>query len=171
MSKRLFTVLILLLLAGGIFLFPALPVLSVSNRKNMSQRFYFMNGFKVGFSISYTHSVNKGRVKDFYKEKGRKLVCGKTVFVSYGAGIPEPQEMPGAVFNSTDEGYEISNINRTVENLVMAVGIVANHAISIQDKNGKYTDYFLADFFEPQTSIVFQIKNVSIADYIFHHIK
>ena len=61
--------------------------------------------------------------------------------------------------------------NRTVANLVMAVGIVANHAISIQDKNGKYTDYFLADFFEPQTSIVFQIKNVSIADYIFHHIK
>ena len=78
---------------------------------------------------------------------------------------------PFLIFNSTDEGYEISNINRTVENLVMAVGIVANHAISIQDKNGKYTDYFLADFFEPQTSIVFQIKKVSIADYIFHHIK
>ena len=171
MSKRLFTVLILLLLAGGIFLFPALPVLSVSNRKNMSQRFYSMNGFRNGFAISYTHSVNKGRVKDFYKEKGRNLVCGRTVFVSYGAGIPEPQEMPGAVFESTDEGYEISNINRTVENLVMAVGIVANHAISIQDKNGKYTDYFLADFFEPQTSIVFQIKNVSFADYIFHHIR
>ena len=130
-----------------------------------------MNGFRNGFAISYTHSVNKGRVKDFYKSKGHKLVCGRTVFVSYGAGIPEPQEMPGAVFKSTDEGYEISNINRTVDKLVMAVGIVANHAISIQDKNGKITDYFLTDFFEPQTSIVFQIKNVSAADYIFHHIK
>ena len=130
-----------------------------------------MNGFRNGFAISYTHSVNKGRVKDFYKSKGRKLVCGRTVFVSYGAGIPEPQEMPGAVFKSTDEGYEISNINRTVDKLVMAVGIVANHAVSIQDNNGKITNYFLTDFFEPQTSIVFQIKKVSIADYIFHHIK
>lgn len=130
-----------------------------------------MNGFRNGFAISYTHSVNKGRVKDFYKSKGHKLVCGRTVFVSYGAGIPEPQEMPGALFKSTDEGYEISNINRTVDRLVMAVGIVANHAVSIQDKNGKITNYFLTDFFEPQTSIVFQIKKVSIADYIFHHIK
>lgn len=130
-----------------------------------------MNGFRNGFAISYTHSVNKGRVKDFYKSKGRKLVCGRTVFVSYGAGIPEPQEIPGALFKSTDEGYEISNINRTVDRLVMAVGIVANHAVSIQDKNGKITNYFLTDFFEPQTSIVFQIKKVSIADYIFHHIK
>jgi len=102
LSKRLFSVLALILFAGGIFLFPALPVLSVSNRKNMSQRFYFMKGFKDGFSISYTHSVNKGRVKDFYKAKGRNLVCGRTVFVSYGAGIPEPQGMPGAVFESTD---------------------------------------------------------------------
>ena len=130
-----------------------------------------MNGFRNGFAISYTHSVNKGRVKDFYKSKGRKLVCGRTVFVSYGAGIPEPQEIPGALFKSTDEGYEISNINRTVDKLVMAVGFVANHAVSIQDKNGNCRVFFLAVFFEPQTSIVFQIKNVSIADYIFHHIK
>lgn len=171
MSKRILSVLILLLLAGGILFAPALPVLSVSNKKNPSQRFYSINGFRNGFVISYTHSVNKGRVKDFYKAEGRKLVCGRTVFSSYGAGIPEPQETPGAVFTVTDDGYEISNINRTVPRLAMAVGIVANHAISVHDKSGNLKDYFLADFFKPQTSIIIQIKNVSIIDYFFHSIK
>ena len=138
MSKRFFAVLVLLILLGGISFAPVIHVIAVFNRKNPSQRFYSAEGCRNGFIIFYTHSVNKGRVKDFYKiykeQNIEKLLCYKTVFLSYGAGIPEPQEMPDAVFSVTDSGYEISNINRAVEKLVMAVGIIANHAIAFSTK-------------------------------------
>ena len=174
MSKRFFAVLVLFILLGGISFAPVIHVIAVFNRKNPSQRFYSAEGCRNGFIISYTHSVNKGRVKDFYKiykeQNIEKLLCYKTVFLSYGAGIPEPQEMPDAVFSVTDSGYEISNINRAVEKLVMAVGIIANHAIAFSTKKDS-KECFFTDFFEAQTSIVLQIKRISLIEYIFHRIK
>lgn len=177
MSKKNLFISILILLIGGIFLTPVIPVLSITNRKNPNQKVYSVDGFKNGFIISYTHSVNKGRVKDYYTvNDDYTLLCDKSVFVSYGAGIPEPQDFPDAIFSATSEGYTITNINRNVKKLTMAVGIIANHAITIlkaknavsnsqtdiTDKN----ELFLTDFFEPQTSIILQIKRVSLMKYL-----
>ena len=65
--KKIFTIIILLFIAGGIFFTPFITVLSVSSRKTSPLRFYSIDGYKKGFVISYTHSVNKGRVHDFYR--------------------------------------------------------------------------------------------------------
>ena len=58
----------------------------------------------------------------------------------------------------------------------MAVGIIANHAITIlnnkdavsnsQNKIDNQKEYYLTDFFEPQTSITLQIKRVSLIKYL-----
>lgn len=171
MIKKYFAAFVLILSIGGLFCSPILPVLSITNRKNHAQRFYSVDGCKNGFIISYTHSVNKGRVKDFYTvTSNQKLLCNTTVFLSYGAGIPEPDDFPDAVFTVTKDGYEITNINRIVDKLTMAVGIIANHAITITHKNVS-KDYYFTDFFEPQTSIILEIKRVSLLNYIFHYIK
>ena len=91
--KKIIFIIILVLAAGGFFFLPAVSVLSLSGRKNPDQVFYSAAACKEGFIISYTHSVNKGRVHDYYSFlPDRTLELYKTQFVSYGAGIPEPEE-------------------------------------------------------------------------------
>lgn len=155
---------ILLLL---ISLIPGIKVLSISNRKNTSERFYKAADNIKGFCISYTHSVNKGRVYDYYTIlSNNQLELNETKFVSYGAGIPEPEETEGAEFLVTDNGYIITNLHRVVPRLMMAVGIIANHSVNINSY-----DYTLTDYFAPQTSLFFEIKRVSLIEYITHKLK
>ena len=145
---------------------PIVRVLSISNRKNFSERIYSKSAAEQGFVISYTHSVNKGRVHDYYKiEKNGNLTVEKTVFVSYGAGIPENYETDGAVFRVTADGYEISHLNRTIPSLVMAVGVIAEHSIFVGSDFKSENERFLKDFFAPQTSLVFAIRRVSLLNY------
>ena len=171
MSKKLSAFLILFLAAGGFLFLPAVRVLSISGRKNPEQVFYSTAACKEGFIISYTHSVNKGRVHDYYRFlPDRTLELYKTQFVSYGAGIPEPEETPGAVFTVTNDGYFIENLERKVPRLVMAVGIVANHSIATGSTMRAENERFLTDFFEPQTSIILEYKRVSLFSYLRHKI-
>ena len=177
-----FAVLIILFLGGAALFTPSKTVLIISNRKNPNQRVYSEQACKNGFIISYTHSVNKGRIHDFYEcnEKENMLVLTRTHFVSYGAGIPEPEEVPGASFVALDDCYIISNINRALPSLVMAVGVVADHTFAIAEP--KYqSDYennfeniegelLLTNYFPAQTSLIFKITKVSIAGYLAHKI-
>ena len=169
--KKIIVLIILILIAGGLFFLPAIRVLSVSGRKNPQEVFYSTAFYKEGFIISYTHSVNKGRVHDFYRPaRDGGLELYKTEFVSYGAGIPEPEETPGAVFTVTDDGYFIENLHRIVPRLTMAVGLIANHSIAAGTDFDGQKEYFLTDYFAPQTSIILEIKKVSFVEYIKHRI-
>ena len=166
----------LLVFAGVLFFAPIKPVLSISSRKNNSEKYFISTARIEGFEIAYTHSVNKGRVHDFYDiKKSEGLLLTGTRFVSYGAGIPEPEEMPGCKFLVTEDGYEIVNINRELDRLVMAVGLIANHTITFwtnkDDKNSAGHKYKMADLFPPQTSIILEKKRVSLLSYIFHKLK
>jgi len=159
------------LIVPGLFIFvfllvllcPTISVLSVYNRKKPSICYYSRNAYKYGFEISYTHSVNKGRVHDIYQiTKDNKLLVNDSIFVSYGAGIPEPEETPGAEFIVLENGYKLTNINRIVPKLTMAVGIIANHNFTIYGKNNDSNKTYIAtELFLPQTSIILQIKKVS----------
>ena len=169
--KKFPAFLILLLAAGGFFFLPAVSVLSLSGRKNPDKFFYSAAACKEGFIISYTHSVNKGRVHDYYRFlPDKSLELYQTQFVSYGAGIPEAEETPGAFFTVTNDGYFIENLNRIVPRLTMAVGIVANHSIATGSEMNSESERFFTDFFEPQTSIILEYKRVSLFSYLRHKI-
>lgn len=164
-SSGLITVLIVLLC----MCIPCVNVLSIHARKNPSQRFCHRVSGIQNFVISYTHSVNKGRVHDFYTwDKDGILTMDQTQFVSYGAGIPEPGETPGAVFVVTDEGYFIKNIKRSVARLTMGVGLIANHTIRFDTAQVCGQEIPFTRLFEPQTSVILEIKRVSLLEYIFH---
>ena len=170
--KKIIFLIILILAAGGFFFLPAVRVLSISGRKNPDQVVYSAAACKEGFIISYTHSVNKGRVHDYYRAlPDGALELYKTQFVSYGAGIPEPEETPGAVFTVTEDGYFIENLERKVPRLVMAVGIVANHSIAAGSTMRAENEHFFTDYFAPQTSIILEIKRISLFTYIKHEVK
>ena len=170
MKKKILFTLIILVIGGVIFFTPSKTVLAIYSRKNPKQRVYSAQGYRDGFIISYTHSVNKGRVHDYYKcdLENRELVLQSTHFVSYGAGIPEPEETPGAEFTVLGDDYTISNINRRMQKLVMAVGVIADHSFAVD--NTDFEERALKDFFEPQTSLIFEIKKVSPVDYWVHKI-
>lgn len=162
-----------------IFSIPFVSVLSIYARKNHSERYFIYSKDLKYFTISYTHSVNKGRVFDYYfpKTNNSGFILDKTRFVSYGAGIPEPEETPGAVFEKTNDGYEISNLKREVPKLTMAVGLIANHEISFAFDNSEsyitgsnMIKYKLVDLFAPQTSIILENKRISIFEYLIHSI-
>ncbi|MCM1322171.1 MAG: DUF1850 domain-containing protein [Bacteroides sp.] len=110
------------------------------------------------FVISYTHSVNRGRVYDFYTTgKDGGLCITKSRFVSYGAGMPEPADYPGQQFVSCGDYLEMRNINRTMPELLLAVGVVAAHVFETGGRQ-----YVLTDYFKPQTSLIIRFERVSL---------
>ena len=179
MKKKFLLFISLIILAGAVFLLPVKPVLVISSKAKTADTasakcYYSASGYKNGFIISYTHSVNKGRVHDYYRHtKNNKLELYQTKFVSYGAGIPEPEETPGAVFFVSDNCYTISNLHRELAELNMAVGLIAKHSISFEKQRQQTLqlnrEKFLTDFFPPQTCITLKIKRVNLADYIFQN--
>lgn len=153
---------------------PLVRVLSISNRKNLSEKIYSLEGARGGFVISYTHSVNKGRVHDFYRVlPDDSLELFMTEFVSYGAGISEPYETGGAVFSSTNDAYVLDNLRRVIPRLVMAVGVVAKHSVSFGKESAENprfletNEFFLENFFAPQTSLIFEVRRISVLSYVF----
>lgn len=112
------------------------------------------------FVISYTHSVNKSRVRDYYRFDGdRVLRVVKTRFVSWGAGIPDPDF--GNTLVIADDYIEIGNIDRIIPRLVVRVGVIADHAL---ETSGSV--YRLSDIFRPQTAVAFEYRNLSVYDYM-----
>lgn len=161
-----------IILLTGIFT-PFFGVVSFTDRKNPGHGFMSREAYKKGFSINYTHSVNKGRVHDFYRiEKDGKLNLYKTIFVSYGAGIPEPEETAGAVFTVIDSGYEISNLNRKLNKLDMFVGVIAEHSITIAPEESDVDEeIFLKTIFKPQTGLEIKTRKVSCITLVINMIK
>lgn len=151
-----------LALAAVLLVVPTMRCVSISSRKNPTERILSRRALG-GFCISYTHSVNKGRVHDYYTVDAARglLILDKTVFVSYGAGISEAAETAGAAFAVTSDGYAITNVNRQLETLIMAVGVIAEHSVSVGSK-----ELLLRTVFAPQTSIVFEVKTVPVLPYL-----
>ncbi|MCQ2589602.1 MAG: DUF1850 domain-containing protein [Treponema sp.] len=171
-------IIIFLIVISYVIFFPRINVLSISNRKNPAQRVYSTQAYNEGFCISYTHSVNKGRVHDYYKfhKATGGLLLTSSHFVSYGAGMPELEETEGADFEVLENGYIMNNINRLVPKLVMAVGVIANHTFSPEYYSEKIigepaVEIPFTRYFAPQTSLIFEYKKVNFIELQRHGIK
>lgn len=158
MLKKIIIIISIIVLITLLFipLFPRLILNSVKNNKvNM-----ILNIKKKDFIISYNHSVNKSKVRDYYMiDKDNNIILEKTRFVSYGAGIPEPEEDENFVI--IDDYMEINNMNRIIEHLYLFTGVTANHTIMTDERIIE-----LDNFFEPQTNIRIEYKKISIFEYI-----
>ena len=144
---------------------PTQKVLAITNTNESSQKIFSKSALN-GFCISYTHSVNKGRVRDFFRVEDDRLKIFKTEFPSYGAGMPELQETPGATFKIADDAFSMEYERDVGKKFFLAVGILARHSIEIGGK-----EIFLEDFFAPQTRLEFQVKRISFAELFFAKIK
>ncbi len=161
MKKIIILLLSLLLFITIIPIFPRLVLESVKYNNNK----YIFNLIKKEFIISYTHSVNKGRVNDYYIiDENYNIILYKTTFVSYGAGIAEPENNENIIIK--DDNIEINNINRVIKDFYLFVGIVAEHSITADDK-----EIMLKSLFKPQTNIKIKYIKISLIDLIKNMIR
>ena len=115
--------------AAVFFAAPLVP--SVSVRESRTGRLAAALPVGVGGAVglAYIHSANKGAVLDeFLVEADGSLVLFRSVFKSFGAGMSDGLE-PGVTMATTDEGVELSGLNRKIGKLRLAVGTVANHRL------------------------------------------
>lgn len=158
MLKKIIVVTTVIIIIALLFI-PLFPRLVLNNVKNNKVNM-ILNIKNKKFIISYAHSVNKSKVRDYYIiDKDNNIILEKTRFVSYGAGIPEPEDNENFVI--IDDYMEINNMNRIIENLYLFIGVTANHTIMTDEKIIE-----LDNFFKPQTNVKIEYKRISIFEYI-----
>ncbi|MEI0557987.1 DUF1850 domain-containing protein [Brachyspira intermedia] len=155
MLKKIIICISVIIIIIALLFVPLFPRLILNSVKNNKVNFIF-NINKKEFLISYTHSVNKGRIRDYYIiNTNNDIVLDKTRFVSYGAGMSDPEGNENIII--TDDYIEINNIKKNIKDLYLFVGIVADHRIEFDGK-----EIELNTLFKPQTNIKIQYKKVSL---------
>lgn len=106
------------------------------------------------FSVSYTHSVNKSEVEEYYQSRGGNIYLIRLVYAAFGAGMPTDAYAEGGTTLSYDgEGrMVIAGYDRLLPRLVYNVGMVADHILHIGGES-----IHLTQIAQPQTALRFEI--------------
>lgn len=83
-----------------------------------------------GFSTYYIHSVEKTPVIEFFQVEGRSLLLTKTIFSSYGAGLP----LDHNGFSQGNDFFLIQDIHKTFSIIYFRVSTTADQYLLIGDK-------------------------------------
>ena len=115
-----FTGIILAVLA--IFsLLPIFPALSILSEEN-SIYLPLDNGQE--FSIKYNHSVNRSPVIDTIERTGETLTIRRSLYQTYGAGIPVLSDMVGDTYTETEEGFLLSGIDSEHNSINLIIFVI-----------------------------------------------
>jgi hypothetical protein len=140
------------------FFLPLRRVLEIRNYRSQELLGRMDLGFSENFKLSYTHSVNKGRVVDFFQIlPDGSLLLGKSLFQSFGAGMEDGESGPGRL-SMTDEGLLLEDINLGMPSLVVAVGSVADHRLGIPGKR----EMPLTAFSEPLRFVSIRFERIPL---------
>ena len=84
------------------------------------------------FSITFIHSVNQTAITDCYcVGADGEIVLEKTIYYSFGAGVPFDLN-PGETLSYGEDGAMIiSGIDRTISDFYLFVGTVSDHTLSL----------------------------------------
>ena len=82
------------------------------------------------FSVSYTHSVNKTNVEEYYRLEDGDLYLFEARYRSFGAGVAT-EIAPGQTLRYEDGYMLIENIHYKIPSLVYKVGTVSDPLIHI----------------------------------------
>lgn len=108
--------------------------------------------------LSFVHSVNRRPVYDTIRVAIDHLVVVKSVFDSFGAGMPEASTDEGTLRVGRD-GWLEWTINRPMPEVVVRIGWVANHTLRWKDRQ-----VALADLAPPGTAVALRPKVYSLFD-------
>ena len=84
-----FASLIAAFVLAAVLFFPFFQGVTITDCKTGRLIYYHAADAGDQFSVYYIHSVNKSPVEDFYAVgRGNEVILEKTVFKSFGAGVP-----------------------------------------------------------------------------------
>jgi len=107
--------------------------------------------------ISFTHSLNLSPVTDIIEWTGGDLVVRKSVFSTFGAGIPVPADGIGTELISVDGHYELVGIDKHMKNVIIMTQEIPNHRIAL---NGR--EVFLTELLGSGKSVVIAVSRTSL---------
>lgn len=134
------------------FLLPAPQLLMVDTE---SGEVYFKTPLdnELNFSVSYTHSVNKSDVEEYYRWDDDHWSLYKTRYMGFGAGVAT-ELRKGETLRYDEDGYMIiENMNVPVETLSYRVGIFSDQILHIKEQQ-----WYLKDLAPPFGSVVFRLE-------------
>lgn len=106
-----------------------------------------------GFSIAYTHSVERSEVIESYRFEKEGFLLTDTWFHSYGAGLPATTDYD---FEITPQGFHIYNINQYFEEVVYRTGRhIAQHRLLLDKK-----EYLFAEFSRPGEAVLLRLEKL-----------
>lgn len=153
--KAIYLIISILLIA--LLVTPLLQRFTITDRKSGSIVFQDNVEKYKDFYISFTHSVNKTPVNEYYSISEDKLILEKASFSSYGAGMPEAGEYGSGAPSIVDGMVQINNIHKVFKNFTYISGTYANHSLNIDDNK-----IFFSKLVKPQTPVTFEVKRISI---------
>ena len=114
-------ILFVLIFASLLPFFPALQV------KSEDEDIFLPLKSGEEFSIRYNHSVNRSPVIDTIERTGDTLTVRRSLFQTYGAGIPVLSDEVGNTYTETEEGFLLSGIDSEHESINLITGTYADH--------------------------------------------
>ena len=83
------------------------------------------------FEVTFIHSLNKSPVTDHIEYDGNELIVRKSVFKTFGGGIPVPSDGIGTELIKTDSGYELIGIDKRMPGFTVITQVYPDHRIAM----------------------------------------
>ena len=128
------------------------PTLVMKNRQ--TEEIYLQEplGRDQTFSVSYTHSVNRSEVEEYYRWQDGKLMLYKARYNNFGAGVATELN-EGEELYYDDEGFMvIDHMQIPVARMSYRVGTISDQMLHIGEKS-----WHLKELAPGLTSVVFEV--------------
>ena len=87
------------------------------------------------FGIRYNHSVNRSPVVDTIQREGADLIVRRSLFQTYGAGIPVLDDKVGTEYYETEAGFVLDGIDATHAEIALLTGTYGDHHLLYRDQD------------------------------------
>ena len=146
--------LILLLIAIIAFLWPEDCLVAECGGKRL-----FTWPIRAGecFDVTFIHSLNLSPITDVIEWTGESFIVRKSIFVSFGAGVPVPSDGVGTELVFVDGRYELRGIDQYMQDFTIMTQEVPNHRITL---NGR--EAFLLDLAGSGKAVDIKVRRTTL---------
>ena len=86
------------------------------------------------FEVTFTHSLNLSPITDVIEWTGSSFIVRKSIFKSFGAGVPVPSDGIGTELIFADGHYELLGIDKYMPDFTIMTQEIPAHRISLNGR-------------------------------------
>ncbi|MCL1834533.1 MAG: DUF1850 domain-containing protein [Oscillospiraceae bacterium] len=86
------------------------------------------------FEITFTHSLNLSPITDVVEWTGSDLVVVKSIFKTFGAGVPVPADGVGSELVRVGDHYELLGIDKHMQSISILLQETPDHHLSFNGR-------------------------------------